>query len=143
VGLGFSVGDPTGATAKAFLAPQHALQASLGFGPIHLGAGRGDLNYLFHSRPWGTGNVKPRGYVGLGVGVAFWDKRVGHLGPFGPDPEDFERVAFFFRAPVLGMSFLFKKVPLEVFFETAYSPLVGPPVTFWNFDFALGVRYWL
>ena len=43
-GLGIALGDPTGASAKFFLHPRHALQSHVGFGPIHLGAGRVDLS---------------------------------------------------------------------------------------------------
>ncbi len=142
VGLGISLGDPTGVSAKFFLHPHHALQSSAGFGPVHLGAGRVDLTYLYHSKPWGAGNLQPHGYVGIGVGVAFWEGRIGHLGPFGPDPEDFRQAAAFFRAPVLGMTFHYQSIPVDIFFEGAYSPLIGPPITYWNFDFALGARYW-
>ena len=141
--LGVIVGDPTGGTAKVFLRPRHALQSHVGFGPFHLGAGRVDLSYLFHSRPWGAAEgLKTRGYVGVGVGVAFWSRKIGQLGPFGPDPEDFRNVSFFFRAPVLGVAMHMRTVPIDIFIEAAYSPMVGPPITYWNFDFGLGARYW-
>jgi hypothetical protein len=139
LGLGATIGDPAGATFKAFVHPQHALEVGAGFGVFHLGAGRLHFAYQFHSRPMtSTDEFDLLGYLGVGVGVAVWAKR--YIGLGGVD--DFKHVAFFFRAPVLGLAFHMKKLPIDVFLETAYSPLCGPPITWWNVDFALGVRYW-
>jgi hypothetical protein len=149
-GAGISLGDPSGLSAKFFLQPRHALQAHVGFGPFHLGAGRADVSYLFHSKALGSGNLQPHAYVGLGVGIAFWDESIGYVGPRGskhradtdPDGGNFQNMAFFFRAPVVGMAFHYQTIPVDIYFEAAYSPLVGPLITLWNFDFALGARYW-
>ncbi|MFO0634438.1 MAG: hypothetical protein U0168_16455 [Nannocystaceae bacterium] len=139
LGLGATLGDPTGATFKVFLHPRHALESGLGFGPFHRGGGRLHFAYLFHSRAWRSDEgFSLHGYVGLGVGVAFWYKR--YLGPVLPT--DFQRAALFVRAPVLGLAFHMHEIPLDVFLETAYSPIVTPPASFWNVDFALGARYW-
>lgn len=139
LGLGGTVGDPTGVTFKVFLHRRHALESGAGFGPFHRGSGRMHLAYLFHSRPWaGDDGFVVHGYVGLGVGGAFWHKRY-----FGPGlPSDFRRAALFVRAPVLGIAFHMLEIPLDVFIETAYSPIVTPPASFWNVDFTLGARYW-
>ncbi len=139
LGLGGSVGEPTGVTFKAFLHPRHALESAAGFGPLHRGGGRIHLAYLFHSRPWaGEDGFSLHGYVGLGPGVVFWHKRYVGLGL----PGDFRRAALFVRAPVLGLAFHLAEIPLDVYIETAYSPIVTPPQSFWNVDFALGARYW-
>lgn len=139
IGLGGVIGDPTGVTFKVFLHARHALESTAGFGPFHRGGGRVHLAYLFHSRPWADGDgFFLHGYVGLGPGVAFWHKRYVGFG----GPGDFRRAALFVRAPVLGLAFHMQEIPLDVFIETAYSPIVTPPLTFWNVDFALGARYW-
>ncbi|MBK6920781.1 MAG: hypothetical protein IPH07_25520 [Deltaproteobacteria bacterium] len=139
VGLGASLGDPTGATLKVFLHPRHALESGAGFGPFHRGGGRIHATYLFHSRAWRDDEgFSLHGYVGVGLGVALWYKR--YLGP--ALPSDFKRAALFVRAPVLGLAFHMHEIPLDVYIETAYSPLVTRPATFWNVDFALGARYW-
>lgn len=143
VSLGIVAGDPTGGSAKLFLHPRHALASHVGFGFFHFGAGRVDLSYLFHSKPWGgKDGFFALGYVGVGVGVAFWSSKFGHLGPLAPEPGDFRKAAFFFRAPVLGIDFFLASVPIDIFLETAYSPLVGPYLSAWNIDFGLGARYW-
>jgi len=139
LGLGGVLGNPTGITFKAFLHPRHALESTAGFGPFHRGAARVHLAYLFHSRAWADGDgFSLHGYVGLGPGVAFWHKR--YIGFAAPG--EFKRVALFVRAPVLGLAFHMQEIPLDVFIETAYAPIVTPPLTFWNVDFALGARYW-
>lgn len=139
LGLGASLGDPTGVTFKAFFHARHALESGLGFGPFHLGGGRLHATYLFHSKPWQRDDgFFLHGYVGLGVGLAFWHKHF--VGPLVPD--HFHAVAMFVRAPVLGLAFHLQNVPVDVYLETAYSPIVAPPTSFWNVDFALGARYW-
>jgi hypothetical protein len=143
VGLGATLGDPTGAHVKLFVHPRHALSSSVGFAPLHLGAGRVDLSWLFHSKPWGRSTeLDTHGYFGLGVGLAFWSDHFGYLGVFGPTPGDLRKIAFFFRAPVLGLAFHFEKMPFGLFLETAYTPLVGPPIAFWTVDFVLGGHFW-
>ncbi|MBK8241606.1 MAG: hypothetical protein IPK74_39360 [Deltaproteobacteria bacterium] len=73
VGLGASLGDPTGATLKVFLHPRHALESGAGFGPFHRGGGRIHATYLFHSRAWRDDEgFSLHGYVGVGLGVALW-----------------------------------------------------------------------
>lgn len=138
LGFGPLLGDPTGANLLWFITPRHTLSANLGFGPIHLGGGRVDVSYLWQGRPWtSTDELSVRGYVGVGVGVAFWHERY-----VGPAPSDFVPASFFPRAPVLGIACDFLRIPIDIFVEAAYSPLIGPPLTYWNVDFALGSRYW-
>lgn len=139
LGLGGILGDPTGVTFKVFLHPRHALESAAGFGPFHRGAARVHVSYLFHSKAWTTdADFALHGYVGVGLGVAFWHKQ--YIG-FGL-PGAFRRAAMFVRAPVLGLAFHLQEIPMDVFLETAYSPIVTPPASFWNVDFGLGARYW-
>jgi hypothetical protein len=139
LGLGGVLGDPSGVTFKAFVHPRHALESTAGFGPFHRGAARLHLAYLFHSKPWAQdGDFALHGYVGVGLGVAFWHKRY-----FGfALPGEFRRAAMFVRAPVTGLAFHLVELPMDVFLEAAYSPIVTPPASFWNVDFGLGARYW-
>lgn len=139
LGLGGVLGDPSGVTFKAFVHPRHALESAAGFGPFHRGAARLHVTYLFHSKPWShEQEFSLHGYVGVGLGVAFWHKRY-----FGfALPGEFRRAAMFVRAPVLGLAFHLMELPMDVFIETAYSPIVTPPASFWNVDFGLGARYW-
>jgi hypothetical protein len=48
VGLGLSMGDPSGASFKWFMHPNHALQSDVGWAPLHHGNGRFGLDYLWH-----------------------------------------------------------------------------------------------
>ena len=69
IGLGIVAGDPVGASLKWFVHPHHALQAQVGWGPLHHGDGLVSIEYLYHSKSWGsTDIVDTFGYVGLGVG---------------------------------------------------------------------------
>jgi hypothetical protein len=139
IGIGATVGDPVGVAFKWVGHPRHALDAGLGFGPFHLGGGRVHAGWQFLSRPWAQSDeLAVVGGIGVGAGVAFWHKR--YVGPGTPD--QFRGASVFFRAPAASLSFNFMKLPIDVFLEAAYSPLVGPPLTWWNFDFALGVRGW-
>lgn len=139
IGLGVMLGDPTGVSFKWVPHAHHSLDAALGFGPFHLGGGRLHATWQWQSRPLGQPeDLAIVAGVGLGLGMAFWHKR--YIGPGTPDR--FAGVAMFVRAPAASIAFNLMKLPVDVFLEAAYSPLVAPPLTFWNFDFALGARGW-
>lgn len=140
IGLGGSLGDPTGLSFKWFVRQQHVLESAVGFGPFHLGGGRLHASYLWHPRRvYSNEGMNLQFYLGVGLGIAFWHKRYVGIAPSSPR---FTPVAGFIRAPVLGTALNFDNVPIDVFFEVAYSPIVAPPVSFWNIDAALGARYW-
>lgn len=105
-GLGLIVGEPTGVSAKYYLADDTALDAAVGGAII----GRGFQvhgDFLWH--PWilerKDGFVLPA-YLGLGVRVLARDG--------GGGDEDHTRIGL--RVPV-GIVFDFTRVPLDVFVE--------------------------
>ncbi|GEM_PF-3097557 len=148
-GLGLSVGDPTGLSMKLFLHPNHALQWGLGWGPFHYGAGRLHMDYLWHPGTMARTSVMDLvGYVGVGAGLVFWAHRyywgcgyAWHRG-YGPCGHG-GGAAFMIRVPDLGLAFHWKKVPLDLAVEAAWTPLIGA----WGFDaahadFMVACRYY-
>ena len=149
-GMGLSLGDPMGLSVKGFLAPNHALQGDLGWAPLHHGDGRLGIDYLWHPATFvsnSTLDFLP--YLGFGIGMMFWAGRGYHYGYYGHpgyyDDRYYYRggggVAMFLRAPILGLGFHWKKVPLDTMFEGSWSPyLVLPDLG--HGDFSFKVRYY-
>lgn len=133
-GAGFILGEPTGLSAKLFLARQHALQSHLGFAFAKRNRISTTLDYLFHLHdvipPFGrAGNLSP--YFGVGGILSFRthnknsDARDANIG---------------LRFPV-GASFALRAVPIEIYLE------VAPGVSFINeafftVDGGTGARYY-
>jgi hypothetical protein len=122
VGVGVSLGDPMGGSAKFFLHPNHALQLDLGWAPLHHGHGRLGLDYLWHPGTFvsnSTMDFLP--YLGIGLGVGFWASGHhhygGHHGGGGHGG-----AGLILRVPVLGLGFHWKKVPLDTMLEGSWSP---------------------
>lgn len=141
IGIGATLGNPTGFSFKAYFAQRHAIQLDAGWAPFHHGDGRVNVDYLFHGTFTGNSTVDLLGYFGGGLGVAFWA-----YGPvpfdFRPRPEDGpgRGAAMFVRVP-LGLSLNWNTVPLDTVFELAWAPYVVP----WDpgrGDFAVKVRYY-
>jgi hypothetical protein len=122
LGVGAILGDPTAIGIKFRLHDHQALQFSAGWGYIDAPGSRITMmgDYLVHFIPFQpglaqTGVFSP--YVGMGALIGF------HGGPnavdFGP------------RVP-LGLSFLVRDAPVEIFAEVAPGvlvlPFVGPMV---------------
>lgn len=135
-GLGFSLGDPMGASIKYFMAANHAIQADLGWAPLHHGNGRLGADYLWHPATFvsnSTMDFLP--YLGVGVGMMFWAARYCgayyyHGGRYRYD--NYHRcgsggVAMFIRAPVLGLGFHWKGAPLDTMLEGSWSPYIVLP----------------
>lgn len=150
-GIGLTLGDPTGATLKHFFTFRHALQADLGWLPMHHGGGGLALDYLWHSRVLASGNgIDAIGYIGGGVGVGLWGRNNlgGYDGPHvGGDLADAPvHFAVMLRAPVLGMAWHWVDVPVDFAIEAAWSPFLievrearfGPA----HGSFALKSRYY-
>ena len=67
-GLGLSLGDPMGASAKLFLHPNHAVQFDLGWAPMHHGIGTLGADYLWHPATFVSNSVLDfLPYLGFGV----------------------------------------------------------------------------
>jgi len=119
-GLGLVVFEPTGLSGKAWLNRSKALDAAIGWSSLpgrhlHLHA-----DYLFYYYPFHSDSrVDFSFYLGAGGKMIF--QKHNHA---------------WFRVP-LGIDFLSKKSPLNIFFE------VVPSFNFTELDFlgAIGVRY--
>ncbi len=124
-GLGLTMGDPMGASAKLFLHPQHALQFDLGWAPLHHGAGDLTFTYLWHPATWASTSVFDfLGYLGVGFGFGLWSDHHGHGRHDHYDGHGHGHTWFGFlmRLPALGLAFHWKKVPLDTVLEGAWSP---------------------
>jgi hypothetical protein len=126
-GLGVILGEPTGFTAKGFIASPSAIQLHLGFGIGKKGRFllAGDYLYHFHGLippVASAGWMSP--YVGIGA----------HLGFARED------AVFGLRIPV-GLSFQIAGAPIEVFLEivpgVGFLPATDPLV-----DGGLGARWY-
>ena len=120
LGVGVSLGDPMGGSLKWFAHPNHALQADLGWAPLHHGHGRLGVDYLWHPGTFVSNSTFAfLPYLGLGVAVGFW-ARHGQYRDHGDD--DHGGAGLILRAPVLGLGFHWKTVPLDSMLEGSWSP---------------------
>lgn len=145
VGVGVSLGDPMGGSAKFFLHPNHALQLDLGWAPLHHGHGRLGLDYLWHPGTFVSNGIMDfLPYLGVGVGLAFW---AGHCygGYYHHHHHGYcdghGGAAMFIRAPILGLGFHWKKVPIDTMLEGSWSPYVVLP-DLPHGDVSFKVRYY-
>lgn len=130
-GLGIILGEPSGLSAKVFVAGPHAVQVHLGFGVGRRGFLVLIADYLFHVKDL----VPPIGDVGFLWPYAGLGGRLGVL-----ERRNDEDVIFGLRIP-LGASFGFNAVPIEVFAE--FAPGIGLlPETRAIFDGGIGGRYY-
>jgi hypothetical protein len=138
-GLGVSLVDPLGLSAKLFLTPNHALQWHVAWLPFHHRGGGISMDYLFHPVTLASGrylNLVP--YFGAGLGFAFWDhdRRSNHYDG---------RVGLYLRL-LGGLAIHWKKVPLDTVLETGWTPFLieeGPDdfgPAYW--DLSIKVRYY-
>lgn len=128
-GIGLSLGDPMGLTLKHFFTERHALQADLGWLPLHHGAGGLSLDYLFHSRVIGDNpDVDAVGYIGGGVGFGLWGRTTvgGYDGPHvgGAAADDPVHFGLMLRLPMLGLAFHWNTVPMDTCLEGGWTPFV-------------------
>jgi hypothetical protein len=66
IGIGATLGNPTGFSFKAYFARRHAIQLDAGWAPFHHGDGRVNVDYLFHGTFTGNSTVDLLGYFGGG-----------------------------------------------------------------------------
>ncbi len=143
VGVGVSLGDPMGGSLKYFMAPNHALQADIGWAPLHHGHGRLGFDYLWHPGTFvSNADIDFLPYLGLGLGMAFW---AGYYYDSYHRGRDYYRrgggVAMFIRAPVLGIGIHWKKAPLDTMFEGSWSPYIILP-DLAHGDVSFKIRYY-
>ncbi len=147
-GVGASLGDPMGLSAKLFLNPNHALQFDLGWAPLHWpGPGRLGADWLWHPGTFVKSDVVDfLGYVGLGTGVAFWSNRRAYCSDYDGRYDRYRcsrggGAAWFIRAPILGLALHWQKVPLDTVLEGSWSPYI----VYWlpsQGDVSLKFRYY-
>ena len=129
-GFGLSLGDPMGGTIKYFMAANHALQADIGWAPMHHGVGRLGADYLWHPGTFvSTADLDFLPYLGFGVGMAFWAGRCRGYYYYGGHGRGCDNggVAMFLRVPVLGLGIHWKKAPLDTMLEGSWSPFIVLP----------------
>ncbi len=132
-GLGFVLGDPSGITAKYFLNRDHAVAAGIGDA-----AGSGfylNVDYLMHFH-----EIIPVREMALylGGGGAFHHYHRDRNGRIWDDEEEENRIEA--RMP-FGLNYVFKPIPIEVFFELVPALEIIPDVDF-RLRAGLGARYY-
>lgn len=150
-GFGVAIGSPMALSLKHFFSVRHALQAELGWYPLHHGGGGITLDYLWHSRVLGSNpDVDAVGYIGGGLGMVVWGQNTiaGYDGPLvgGPLNGAKAHAGLMVRVPVLGLAFHWERVPLDTCLEGGWAPLVieGPKASFGPAHIIVGlkVRYY-
>jgi hypothetical protein len=124
-GLGLIIGDPTGVTGKHHLGGNPLyLDWAVGF-PVLAGRGlHAHVDFLWQPRLTRVGSADLDLYFGVGPKIYLDDNNLWLAA----------------RAP-LGIDFVFRQVPLDVFIEVAASLYVVQDVAF-DLDAAAGIRYW-
>jgi len=130
-GMGMGMGAPTGFTAKAWIGDWMGLQFAAGGDLGRLGDLAVTGDYLFHFRPFSSGDSEysvPL-YVGGGLSLS---------------SNNYEQAGAIFVGPraVLGASVLVHDLPFELFLESSPTLLLYQDVT-WSVDGQIGVRYYL
>ena len=129
-GIGLSLGEPTGISAKWFFKQEHALQMSLGWGPFHHNSGRTHVDYLWHPGAFvSNSTLELLPYLGVGAGFLGWGGGGWHgVSSHGKGHHYWGHghghIAAFFRLPVLGLTIHWQKVPLDTFVEGAWAPMI-------------------
>jgi hypothetical protein len=126
-GLGVILGEPTGLSAKAWLTKERAIDAAAAWSTYHDGFFQMHADLLFHEYRL-IEVAEARGRIPLSYGVG------GRI-VLGKDDE-WVGVRFPF-----GVSYLFREVPLDVFFEIV--PILDLlPDTDFDLDGAIGIRFY-
>lgn len=129
VGIGVILGDPSGFTTKLFLTDSNAFDA--GIGPSG-----DDGFYLYFDYLRIFRNLFPINelslYLGAGVGLHHHDKETKH--------HDEDELSLEARLPI-GIAYLFRQIPLEIFLEIAPALEIIPDIDF-DLRGGLGARYY-
>jgi len=140
-GLGVIIGGPTGVTGKYWISGNNAIDMHIGLDGIGRGGGGGFYaDYLWHFNLTSTGAFDLPLYIGPGLGIVI-DDDDEYCNRFGDcRREDDAAVWLAIRAP-LGIAFLFKSFPGELFLELPFSLNLVPAV-FFDIDVAIGFRFY-
>ncbi|TPV96112.1 MAG: hypothetical protein B7733_06515 [Myxococcales bacterium FL481] len=148
LGLGVTLGQPTGLSGKYFLSPQFAVAGAFGWGYQY--GGRVHADFAWHP---GTAfdhdlvDVVP--YVGVGAGLGLFHHQAHPWRRRHPEHDvwNHSHGAMFLRLPVLGAAAHWQDLPLDTFVEFAWAPGVivgnhGPLFSGWAVDWAIGARWY-
>lgn len=132
-GIGVELGDPSGLSFKYFAGRNTAIDGGLGFSVRHDWV-RLHLDYLFHF-PTRAGGAELLPYIGIGGKLAIWDGG-RHDKDWYEDDDDF---GLGVRIP-FGVAWHPGSVPIDLFAEIVPGLWILPGTGF-DFDFAIGVRF--
>ncbi|MBK7481702.1 MAG: hypothetical protein IPI72_03005 [Flavobacteriales bacterium] len=140
LGVGLMVGDPTGLSAKYWIAGERALDFGLAWGLWRGGYVHLHADYLFHNMNLITvSKGKLPLYYGPGLRIRSWGANgYWHRGRY--EEGGGGHIDLGIRFPV-GSAYLIDGAPVDVFFELVPT-LDLVPATSVDLDFALGARYW-
>ena len=134
------LGEPTGISVKGWLDGEHAIDGGLAWSFSESGSTRLHADYLFHKMdliPVSKGKLPL--YFGPGLRLRFWHS--DHYWRDGKEYHDGDGSAdLAVRFPV-GLAYLFDGAPVDVFLELVPT-LDIIPSTWFEFDAAIGGRYW-
>jgi Protein of unknown function (DUF3996) len=134
-GLGIALGSPSGLTGKYYLNQKNAIQATLGLGFADGNHLNFSMDYLYHLNFLQKSDFRLDGYAGIGGFLWSWfDDNEGG----GNDDKDSLGIGV--RVP-FGLSFIFAKVPVDIYVEIAPGFSVIGRTGFF-ISGALGFRYY-
>jgi hypothetical protein len=139
-GIGLTLGEPAGITAKLWFNKKNSLQMAVGFGyyPYYGGAFYADYLYnVFNLLP--ATKKTPFDlvfYMGIGGKLGMWHHR-----PHAHHDHVYD-VGIGVRIPI-GTSMIFTRAPFDIFLEIVPTVSFIHPEPFWfDFDAALGGRFY-
>ena len=131
-GLGAVIGEPTGIAWKYRINSVNALDGAIGFSPYN--AYRVHVDYLWQSHPFDEYNLA----MHYGAGVAFGSGRTTYYSNNGGVLFRNQEVGFGLRG-VIGLNYLIKRSPVDLFFELAPLIVLTPNSTS-GIDLGFGAR---
>ena len=124
IGVGAILGEPIGASFKAWLSDRTAVDAGVAYANWSDEGFQIHSDYLWHNFDWlSAGSGRLPVYYGLGGRIKFADD-----------------TQFGIRAPI-GVSYMIDAAPIDVFGEVAPILDVTPGLRV-EWSFAVGARYW-
>ena len=130
-GAGFVIGEPTGIAWKYRINQINAVDGAIGLSPYN--AYRVHVDYLWQSRPF----TEPGLAMHYGVGAAFGSSGTAYTNRSGVLFRD-EELGFGVRG-VIGVNYLIRNSPVDLFFELAPLIVLTPNSTS-GIDLGLGAR---
>ena len=142
-GLGGVIGQPTGVTMKWNIGSSNGIELAAGFGGFYGNHLHIHAAYMWEFEMVQMDRARMDLYVGIGPKIGYFDRWRGYCGGARRDRWDCGdrgQVWFAARAPV-GLDFVFKQRPLDVYVELAPGLYFFRHVGF-SIDAAAGARYW-